>query len=195
MEHRRYYGRCSGPDDFDKYAAESALRGLGPVALKEKRFVSLWATQDAVRDRFDAIDIAWSRGESLLHAFVDNKARALRSTVRVLAEGLATPAKLDVTLARVTCLQRTVLELHGRLTWLKLLDALHNPPVEPLHRHRGLMGAVVGRLDIAERFYRVCGYWAGACVWLISQHRWVSQSGWFESRRQCLLSGGSWQPL
>ncbi|KIY60904.1 hypothetical protein CYLTODRAFT_481926 [Cylindrobasidium torrendii FP15055 ss-10] len=67
-------------------------------------------------------------------------------------------------MARVVFLKRQILELYGRLMWLELRPLLYDPLAHPRETREVLMGAVVGKLEIAERFYR-----AGIPVWLVRE--------------------------
>ncbi|KIY62235.1 hypothetical protein CYLTODRAFT_494772 [Cylindrobasidium torrendii FP15055 ss-10] len=163
------------PDDFENHDQEGSLRNLKLVVLRAERKQSLEEAWMQARARFRDLEDEWALGRSQILPFNDCKARGLRSASRVLWETLETPIEVEQATPRVVTLQRTLLELHGRLTWLQLQPALHDPPVSPSPVRLELMGAIVGRLEIADRFYR-----AGIPVWLV-RDRSAMPLGWREA--------------
>lgn len=140
---------------FAKHAAESELGGLDLYTVDAVPKARLEKELDLVRSRTRKVDEDWSLGLTQLLPNQDATTRALTRSARVAMAGLDAPAELHVAMARVTFLKRTILELHGRLTWLELRPVLYDPPRTPRERRRDLMGAVVGREDVADRFFRV----------------------------------------
>ncbi|KIY63828.1 hypothetical protein CYLTODRAFT_470429 [Cylindrobasidium torrendii FP15055 ss-10] len=198
-------------DDFENHDQGGTLRALQLVVLRADRKQSVKEAWMQARARFRDFEDEWALGRSQILPFNDLKARGLRSTSRVIWETLETPIEVEQAIARVTTLQRALLELHGRLTWLQLQPALHNPPALPSPVRLDLMGAVVGKLEIADRFYR-----AGIPVWLVRDQSampvgWKEAAGMvfgpdddaFRNRRETSAAGqsiwagerDSWRPM
>ncbi|KIY61435.1 hypothetical protein CYLTODRAFT_478621 [Cylindrobasidium torrendii FP15055 ss-10] len=152
------------PDDFSNYDENGALENLRLVTLRDHRKAELRQAWEKLRTRFKDLEEAWALGKSQILPYMDHKALGLLRTARCFFDGLALPVEVEFGIARVTWWQRTALELYGRLNWLELQPTLHDAPSTPYPVRADLMGAVVGKVEIADRFYR-----AGIPVWLVRE--------------------------
>lgn len=138
-----------------RYADAGALEGLKLYQLKPFWMKALKKELNVVRKRAIRQDKQWAHGKTLIMVHEDSIARTLNRSARVAFHGLTMPAEQTTLVARVAFFQRVVLELHGRLTWLQLRPMLFDLPTVPKTVRIPLMGAVVGCLDVADRFFRV----------------------------------------
>lgn len=144
-------------DSFQRHAAGDAiLGGLQLFVLQPSALEELKLCYERSRSRFDELENEWALGRSQLTPWSDPPARALYHLQRVLFDRLHVPAESEQLTVRVRRLQRTILELHGRLNWMATLPLLRDPPSKPLAVREDWVGALCGSEEIADRMYRVC---------------------------------------
>ncbi|KIY62520.1 hypothetical protein CYLTODRAFT_458912 [Cylindrobasidium torrendii FP15055 ss-10] len=152
-----------GEDCFQRHGAEDPiLRRLGLFVLQASALEELKECCENSRARFNKIEDEWSLGRSQLTPWGDPPARALYHQHQVLLDRLHAPAESEQLTVRVRRLQRTILELHGRLNWMEVLPLLRDPPSKPMAVRDDWIGALCGSEEIADRMYR-----ASIPVWLV----------------------------
>ncbi|KIY61125.1 hypothetical protein CYLTODRAFT_460114 [Cylindrobasidium torrendii FP15055 ss-10] len=181
-----------GDNDLERHAPDDLILGkLQLFVLKTAALDDLDGCHKQSRDRFRRLEDEWGFGRSQLSPWDDPPARALYQLQQVLLDRLRVPAESEQIIARVCRLQRTILELHGRLNWLSVLPDMRDPPTKPLAVREDWVGALCGSEEIADRMYR-----ASIPVWLVRPGRsdnlpsnvgkWDKEQP--SQRRQCMLN-------